>query len=504
MASSKRTEARGPGVGPMAIVYPAHKQASRPRDHLVLQRRQEEETRAAAQAVVDYNHSFEVKTNWERATEMKAEETAVRYKFNALLEKAQSDLSQRRQRLSQLLAQEDAQYAEEMAQQGETLLDRQARMRERAKQLREERESERARIAREKEEQLFLQNCEPLRTLKSQVQCEALWFDREKQLEEKQALKEKEKKEEQGYSQLWQKDYEKKLARETADKERSESLAKGQVHMLRQQMQEREDQRRYEEFLRQTEQEERLEAERLMNEAAALQHEKEVRARFRRNQELDHINRRNAREKARELQEEMELDRRLLNSVLLADSEVDKSALKKQMYEEMMQYQAYLAEQKAADAAREAEIDKAIQADTEKVWQQRAEKWRKERQARQQLMQQVTGVRQQQIAEKLMKHQEALLEQDQENRAFQQSLTVAQKEAEEKKRAERQHRIAYSLELLKQSDMSAKAREAEIAQDRRLDQQLQEASAQQQERTNKTLHDFALQGRSMKERRALY
>ena len=66
----------------------------------------------------------------------------------------------------------------------------------------------------------------------------------------------------------------------------------------------------------------------------------------------------------------------------------------------MKRYQEYLAEQAKEEERKERELDALVNSDVEKQWGKRLEQWRKEREARKKLMQDVLEYRKRQIEEK--------------------------------------------------------------------------------------------------------
>ena len=63
-------------------------------------------------------------------------------------------------------------------------------------------------------------------------------------------------------------------------------------------------------------------------------------------------------------------------------------------------YWEYLAEQAREEEQRDKELDTLVNAEVEKNWAKRLEQWRKEREARRKLMQDVLDTRKKQIEEK--------------------------------------------------------------------------------------------------------
>ena len=74
--------------------------------------------------------------------------------------------------------------------------------------------------------------------------------------------------------------------------------------------------------------------------------------------------------------------------------------LQNQLRDEMNLYRQYLAEQAKEEERIEKELDGLINSEVAKQWAKRAEQWKREREARAKLMQEVLDTRKEQIKEK--------------------------------------------------------------------------------------------------------
>ena len=74
--------------------------------------------------------------------------------------------------------------------------------------------------------------------------------------------------------------------------------------------------------------------------------------------------------------------------------------LQNELREEVRIYREHLAEQAREEEKRERELDALVNSEVEKQWAKRLEQWRKEREARKKLMQDVLNERKKQIEEK--------------------------------------------------------------------------------------------------------
>lgn len=157
-------------------------------------------------AMVAYNKQFDLKTSWERETDKKIQKNTVKRRMDELLKQEQLSLEERRDRLCEMLREEEKQYIQEIARQIESPLERQAKMRERAKQLREKRESERLEFVQEKLDQRWRDGCEELRSALSQRLQDDVCKERTEQMRIKQEQKIQQQKQEEMFAQLWKED----------------------------------------------------------------------------------------------------------------------------------------------------------------------------------------------------------------------------------------------------------------------------------------------------------
>ena len=94
---------------------------------------------------------------------------------------------------------------------------------------------------------------------------------------------------------------------------------------------------------------------------------------------------------AKEVQEELALDMKILEELLVSTKNEAQETLarKRQRMQEMQQYRQHLIEQKKIEQMREKELDSLINVEVEKQWNKRVENWRMEKQARNKLMKDV-------------------------------------------------------------------------------------------------------------------
>jgi hypothetical protein len=413
-----------------------------------LERRKQEELREEANAVVTYNKQFDLKTSWERSTDKKIERNTVQRRVKELLQHRDYSLQERRDKLRDLLQREEKQYITELASKKETVLERQARMRERAKQLRDKREAERIALVENKLEQRWRGQCEELRAVLTKRHQDEVCLDRAEQLRMKQEAKQREQEEEQMYARLWEEDQAAKCKREEIEAAMQIERNREMLKVLTLQMAAVEKQK--EEMRELKEKEAQLLREE--NALRAMEERREKEEKRRRQSEtkcdLDYSLKLKMKKKTREIQEELALDMKLLEQMLQETSNEAMLHLQKKntLKEEIQLYRSYLAEAKREERQREQELDSLLSAEVEKQWAKRTQQWRKEREARRKLMDDVLKTRRQQIKEKLAELEEekkaAAVERDTLIANYKQHLQIEKEQQESRRKANTQYQAS--------------------------------------------------------------
>ncbi|ELT96543.1 hypothetical protein CAPTEDRAFT_143123, partial [Capitella teleta] len=333
-------------------------------------------------------------------------------------------------RLKQLLSDDEDKYLEQMAASEETTLERQAKIRERAKALKEKREAERLQIVEKKLEQQFREQCEELRSTLSKRQQDQISAERMEQLRIKEQQKMREIEDDKVYAKLWYADIEAKAKREEADTQRIMMGNKDQVEVLQQQMAALEAQKADEKRLMAEEAQLLREQQQLIK----IEEQKMAEEKRRKQIEVQNMYARSIdlkkQKEAKELQEQMAFDLKILEQLLeeSRNEAMEQTQRKKELREEDKRYREYLRQLKEQERQREIQLDKMCDMEVEKMWEKKVGQWRLEKQARQQLLQEVMQYRQRQLAEKLRanelrqeearKDREDLLRRIDENRRF--------------------------------------------------------------------------------------
>ncbi|KAJ6662943.1 hypothetical protein lerEdw1_010764 [Lerista edwardsae] len=381
--------------------------------HEILAWRAQEKIRQDAAAYVK-SHQFGLWMNeMEEQSGRKWLNNSIRKRVDADMQSYLAGAEERKERLRDLLKDEEKGYIAEMEALHETTEDRQNKMRARAKFLREQREEVNRKLVAEKREQQFRETCEEVRTQWSKKHLMEVCEDRLAQLALKEELKKQKAMEEATFATLWEQDRLAKEKREEAEARKRSGKDNGLLTMLNTQRAVAEAQREEERRLKAEEaklMEEERELMKMENERAELERQQKLREN--RDMLLDSI-----KEKMRRFneakQEELALDMKILDHALQEaqeDTEGQRQR-KKEILQEQQRYRAYLAQQKEEERRQEKEMDKLRAEELEKMWVRRAENERAMKEARKRLLKEVLDTRRLQIEEKRQRNsmeQEAL------------------------------------------------------------------------------------------------
>ncbi|XP_013385627.1 cilia- and flagella-associated protein 53-like [Lingula anatina] len=437
------------GPSPHSVAIVARPTNKRPPEHLILERRKKEEMREEALHQTKYNEFCDLKNDWERWTDRRIQINTVKRKVAGLMQAEQFGIEDRREKLRDLLMEEEQQYLKEMEEKEETVLERQAKMRGRAKDLREKREQERMQIVKEKLDQKFRNECEELRSTLSKRHQDEVCTERLEQLRIKERIEEEKKQEEAMYADLWHKDMLSKMEREEREAQAQHARNREVLGVIQLQRAALEAQK--EEAIRLREEEARLLAQ--QNQLRKLEEQQALEEKRRQQQETREIYDRSVRmkmkRKAKEIQEELAFDMKILEQLLeeSRNEAMEQEQRKKELREEDRRYREYLKQMLEEEKIRESEMERLIDEDVERMWQKRLAQWRLEKEARKKLLEEVLAVRRQQINEKLSinekKQREALVEREEILRAIEENKQI---ELEQQER-QRQKNLQYQSDL---------------------------------------------------------
>lgn len=477
------------GPTPHSVAIRAKPTSKRPVEHLILETRRKDELREQAIAETKYQKSCDLKSEWEKATDKRIKSNTIARRVEKLMQRGTFSLEDRRERLKEMLLAEEQQYIEEMEAKEETTLERQAKMRERAKFLKEKREQERLKLVEEKLDQRWRDNCEELRSTLSQRHQDEVFVERHEQLKMKEEKKKKELEVDKFYADLWAEDIqiksmrEEQTAREQMERNR-ETLKVLQVQIAACEKQ-REDEEKLKEMEAQwlkeeaklrAEEEKWLQEEKLRKQKAAKR-SREVSIRLKKEKE------------AKEKQEELALDMKILEKLLddTRNEVKEETQRKREMREENLRFMQYCAMNRKEDEEREKELERIVNEEVEKKWAQTIKQYKMERDARQKLLANVMKSREQQIEER-----KRISEKEQEAEIAERDALLAAIEEHKRLEADNQERIknrniGYQRDLDMQIDYQRRVKAKEIEEEEREFRMGQEAEAEYQRKLKEAL-----------------
>lgn len=477
------------GPTPHSVAIRAKPTSKRPVEHLILETRRKDELREQAIAETKYQKSCDLKSEWEKATDKRIKSNTIARRVEKLMQRGTFSLEDRRERLKEMLLAEEQQYIEEMEAKEETTLERQAKMRERAKFLKEKREQERQKLVEEKLDQRWRDNCEELRSTLSQRHQDEVFVERHEQLKMKEEKKKKELEVDKFYADLWAEDIqiksmrEEQTAREQMERNR-ETLKVLQVQIAACEKQ-REDEEKLKEMEAQwlkeeaklrAEEEKWLQEEKLRKQKAAKR-SREVSIRLKKEKE------------AKEKQEELALDMKILEKLLddTRNEVKEETQRKREMREENLRFMQYCAMNRKEDEEREKELERIVNEEVEKKWAQTIKQYKMERDARQKLLANVMKSREQQIEER-----KRIAEKEQEAEIAERDALLAAIEEHKRLEADNQERIknrniGYQRDLDMQIDYQRRVKAKEIEEEEREFRMGQEAEAEYQRKLKEAL-----------------
>jgi len=284
------------------------------------------------------------------------ERNAVARKVNTMKRDLQEDLDQRRGRLAQMLAEEDAQYTSELENLEETPDMRRDRLRSRARELIRRREQEKREFANQMLERQFREDCDAFREFDGQALLKECMVARDRALDERAEQRLNDKEDEA----LWHTRLLELVrtadARESNDKNRSVELRSAMLRTLQDQVQELKNRKEEDERLKQ--EEARLMKERFELDLAEARAKEKERAELFALKKVA-IAKHNAvlkAEKEAEIRRQQEEDLLLLNSMLDKERMAEEAELayKGQLKKQAREYQAQLIELMKKEAVDEA------------------------------------------------------------------------------------------------------------------------------------------------------
>ncbi|CAF1674896.1 unnamed protein product [Rotaria magnacalcarata] len=388
----------GPQPGQFGLLEKSY----RPHKNLVAQNRELEAIRETRdkqnrEAKTELN-----KIHFDELSSTKAFHAEVRREVERRLNHADHKLEERRERLRDLFATEEAQFLAETASSRESLSERIGKMRQKAKRIREEKESEHARLVQEKYDQRFRRDCAELRELQSkeldyELGNEHLW-----QMKEKFDRKKDHQAEEEFWTKLWYDDIAKKKEREDRDAQEAKAKSESMSKIIREQMQAIDADRGLQKSKRKEYSEAAWTLFRAQKDERAAEFQEKLRKQEEQKRVLDTVLTTKQKIQLRKVEQEKALDDKLAEETQHAtlNDEVERRQRKFELRDENQRYRAYLEQRKVDEQRQQIELDRALQIEVDRQNAMRAGKLRAEKDKRNKLLQEVIVGRQQQLNER--------------------------------------------------------------------------------------------------------
>jgi len=372
-------------------------------DYLILKRRQQEDHRLFYEQLCKSNFKAGANAEWEIRTSGGIERMKTQNRVDAIHKADAAALNARRQRLADMLHQE--QMAQEAALKAleETPEQRKGRMEARAKMLGDKREGERQEYVRSQYERQWRLACDPLREKESQAILKATSAARAYQIGEKMQQYEMEEQENRVFDQMWEQDRLAKLGREEREEAARKQMDAEQKSVLDRQVRELQDYRDSE--LELAGAESSMMREQWGLEAAESKRVEELRQAvlMKAHDELHQFNQHKRSQLAAAVKDEKEGDMERLNAVLQKEAaEDEKEARCRAAQGELTRtFAAHMIAQKRALASHEEHLEAERKKQLDKAWDKRLAEWGREQEAREKLMAQVLEERRMQVEVKL-------------------------------------------------------------------------------------------------------
>ncbi|XP_005108740.1 trichoplein keratin filament-binding protein [Aplysia californica] len=391
-----------------------------------------------------------------------------------------SNLKRRRDKLANLIKEESKSYEAELRGLSKPNFERLEEMRTKADGLKSAREEKRQKLAEEKLYEHWRQNNAELRKAESQLLQEHVvgnWGDQKQEKEERLESVRRENLEfdrEMERERLAAVEMERQKEEERLREEKSvkEVLKEQMMEFKAREVEAAEWKKEQEKLLQQRWELERIEENQRMRE--------EERKRKDLGRALLRQHKAQMMRKSRVIQEELEQDRKLLESLIERESEhvALQSARKEKARADAQWMKQVLDEQLRVEKAREAELDMLYQDEAARMWQKRESEWERERQARQRLMAEVLESRQEQIGEKLeeLRHQqeESLQRREELVREMEIAQQMTRREEEEKEQDKMMTRAELEEQIYSKREEAARLQ-------RQLDLELKEENREEQD-----------------------
>ncbi|XP_059146310.1 trichoplein keratin filament-binding protein-like [Physella acuta] len=398
------------------------------------------------------------------------QESMEAYRESKNQDKKALELKARKDKLSLLLAEENKAYEAELKGYSKSNHERLEEMKVKAEGLKSAREEKRQKIAEEKLYQHWRENNPALRKAESALLQEHVVGEWGDQVAEKEERLESARREKLAIEQQMEEERLAAIELERRKEERRLQEEKSIKNILREQM--IEFKAREAEAKAWKEQQDLLLREKW--ELQQLEDQQKRREEERRKKDIGRALLRQHKaqmmHKSKVIQEELEQDRKLLESLIEKENEQTalQTARKEKARADAQWMKQVIDDQLRLEKAREAELDMLYQDEAARMWQKRAAEWERERQARQRLMSEVLESRQEQIAQKLEELQQQQEESLQRREELVREMEIAQQMTRREEEKQKQNKQATKEELEEQMH-TRRLKERELQENLRLE-----------------------------------
>ncbi|XP_061603319.1 cilia- and flagella-associated protein 53 [Phyllopteryx taeniolatus] len=457
------------------------------RDALLRQKRDEARERAADCAA--QRQAAGVVNSWLRATDDRHACRAVRREADDVLMQHGFSVQERRERLRELLDEEDRQLVSAARRERETAAQRQAHMCNRAKSLQDAREAQRRQLVAQKLDQQFRAQSQELREAQSKRQLSQVCEERGAQLRSQQESARLQRREDDAFHQLWQADARAKEERERREATDARRCSQMQMDFLCQQMAAANSQRQRE---RQRWQEEACQQDQEMQDLqqqAQRQRRLAQDAQAARRRVLDDSLRLKMERVAKEEQDELQVDLSILQQMLQNESQAQQESAHKRvdLRDEQLRFRQYLAEQMMRRKKDEEQMEQMMAEKMKETWDRRERQNLLQQDARNRLMNDVMQSRRLQTAQKQQRDFQRRADIAKERVEQDAAVRDMKRADEEASKRQRQAYLAYQAELRAQMEQRQHLRREREEEEFRMQQQLQQMEQQKLQKREQLL-----------------
>lgn len=432
-------------------------------DRAIYARREEESRLSDLNNVIRGDANLRRTAEWEQKTDKMVQNRVVRDRISQIKQQKEKNLEERRKRLAAKLRQEEAMYQKEFHDNLETPEQVREQMAKKLFLLKKQRQEERKQIVEQAEEKRMRENTDDLRLADSKFYTQQCALEREQQLRDKKKKRDQEIFEEMLFAKMSEVDMKKKIEREKREAQEKQERVKETMDIISWQNKTKAEQMRADKLKDEQEKAKFNEIWNLENEKEKEMDRQRLLVNKERNLELIRHNQMEKEIKNMEEEKEKERDKYLLQQAL--DRENAMENLEKQEKDDRRREAKELQDhykQQSDDAAREEQqIEELTRLEEERQRKIQEDKWRKEDEARIQLLREVYESRAQNIENKKMLRKEERNNVVREKDELDRALDQQNRDHEAKMLTQKMNKNQHQADVLKQIGVKERDRKRE-------------------------------------------